>query len=106
MLNLQRIKYLKFGLYFRVMEEKIELNAFLNQLVTFINKRFKTIEKEITSIKSEIQKLKSSRSDEPLKEIERKVKDLEFIVNSLKMKSRVDKTLLKALQSEIDERRI
>jgi len=88
------------------MEEKIELNAFLNQLITTINKKFEVLEEEVRTIKKDLEFIRQqtqNKDDEPLKILESKIRNLEFSVNSLRVKSQVDKSLLKVLESEKSE---
>jgi predicted nucleic acid-binding Zn-ribbon protein len=84
------------------MEEKIELNAFLNRLITTLNKKFEVIEEEIRNLKRDIDSMRQSQSkdEEPLKVLDSKIRNLEFSVNSLRSKSQVDGSLLKVLESE------
>jgi hypothetical protein len=88
------------------MEEKMELNAFLNQLISTIGKRFEVLEEEIRAIKKDldfIRQQSQNKDDEPIKILESKIRNLEFSVNSLRVKSQVDKSLLKVLESEKSE---
>jgi hypothetical protein len=88
------------------MEEKIELNAFLNQLITTINKKFEVFEEEIRTMKKDLEFIRQqtqNKDDEPIKILESKIRNLEFSVNSLRVKSQVDKSLLKVLESEKSE---
>jgi hypothetical protein len=84
------------------MEEKIELNAFLSQLISTVGKKFQVLEEEIRNMKRDIDTLKQSQTkgDEPIRALDSKLRNLEFSVNSLRSKSQVDKSLLKPLESE------
>jgi len=84
------------------MEEKIELNAFLNQLIATVNKKFEVLEEEIRNVKKDLDLIRQSQTkdDEPLRNLESKIRNLEFSVNSLRSKSQVDKSLLRVLESE------
>ncbi|MEM5778266.1 MAG: hypothetical protein QXD43_00770 [Candidatus Aenigmatarchaeota archaeon] len=84
------------------MEEKIELNAFLNQLISTISKRFEVLEDEIKALKKDLEVVRQmqNKDEEPLKILESKIRNLEFSINSLRNKSQIDKSLLKALESE------
>ena len=84
------------------MEEKIELNAFLSQLISTIGKRFEVLEEEVRAIKKDLDFIRQSQTkdDEPMRNLESKIRNLEFSVNSLRSKSQVDKSLLKVLESE------
>jgi len=87
------------------MEEKIELNAFLSQLISTIGKRFEVLEEEIRSIKKDFEFIRQSQNkdSEPFKILESKIRNLEFSINSLRVKSQVDRSLLKVLESEKSE---
>ena len=84
------------------MEEKIELNAFLSQLISTVNKKFEVLEEEVKAVKKDLDFIRQSQNkdDEPVKILESKIRNLEFSVNSLRVKSQVDKSLLKVLESE------
>jgi hypothetical protein len=87
------------------MEEKIELNAFLNQLISTVGKRLEVLEEEIRTIKKDLDFMRQSqvKDDEPVKILESKIRNLEFSINSLRSKSQIDKSLLKVLESEKSE---
>ena len=84
------------------MEEKIELNAFLSQLIAVVNRKLEVIEEEVRSVKRDMDALKQSQTkdDEPLKVLDSKIRNLEFSVNSLRSKSQVDRSMLKVLESD------
>jgi len=87
------------------MEEKIEINAFLNQLIATVSKKFEVLEEEIRNVKRDLDVFKQSQNkdDEPVKILESKIRNLEFSINSLRTKSQIDKSLLKVLESEKSE---
>ena len=87
------------------MEEKIELNAFLNQLISTIGKKFEVLEEEVRTLKKDLEFVRQSqgKDDEPVKILESKIRNLEFSINSLRSKSQIDKSLLKVLESEKSE---
>ena len=85
------------------MEDKIELNMFLNKLVSAIVRKFEKIERDIEMLRSEVEKFKQTGS---MKDIEDKLRNLEFSVNSLKSKSQVDKSILKLIETEEQERKM
>ena len=87
------------------MEEKIELNIFLNKLVSAVTKKFEGIESDIKTIRSEIEKLRQSNDKNVLREFEDKIRSLEFSLNSLKNKSQIDKSILKLIETEEQERK-
>ena len=83
------------------MEEKIELNMFLNKLVSVLIRKFDKIEKDIDMLRSDVEKFKQTGN---LKDIEDKLRNLEFSVNSLRNKSQVDRSILKLIETEEQER--
>ena len=87
------------------MEERIELNAFLSQLISVVNKKFEVIEEEIIALKKYLDFIRQNqgKDDEPVKILESKIRNLEFSVNSLRTKSQIDKSLLKVLEREKSE---
>jgi len=87
------------------MEEKIELNAFLNKLVSSFAKKFEKLEKDIKGLRSDIENFKQSKEKDSFKEIEDKLRKLEISVNSIKNKSQIDKSILKLIESEEQERK-
>ena len=87
------------------MEEKIELNVFLNKLVSAFTKKLEKLENDIKGLKSDIEKTKQSDEKNALKEIENKLRSLEISVNSIKNKSQIDKSILKLIESEEQERK-
>ena len=84
------------------MEEKIELNIFLNKLVSAVTKKFEKLEKDIEIVKSDVEKVKQSGN---LKDVEDKLRNLEFSLNSIKNKSQIDKSILKLIETEEEERK-
>ncbi|NIO44595.1 MAG: hypothetical protein GTN36_03520 [Candidatus Aenigmarchaeota archaeon] len=87
------------------MEEKIELNVFLNKLVSSLAKKYEKIEKDIKELKSDIEKFKKTNDENSFKEIENKLRKLEISVNSIKNKSQIDKSILKLIETEEQERK-
>jgi hypothetical protein len=88
------------------MEEKIELNAFLSQLIITVSKKFEVLEEEVRTLKKDLDFVRQqtqNKGDEPMKILDSKIRNLEFSVNSLRVKSQVDKSLLKVLESEKSE---
>jgi len=87
------------------MEEKIELSAFLNQLIITINKRFEFLEEEIRKLKKDLDFIVQSQTsnEEPVKILESKIRNLESSVNSLRSKSQIDKSFLGILESGKNE---
>jgi hypothetical protein len=84
------------------MEEKVDLNAFLSQLITTISKKFEVLEEEVRNFKKELDFIKQSQNkdDEPMKILESKIRNLEFSVNSIRSRNQIDKSLLKVLETE------
>jgi len=87
------------------MEEKIELNVFLNKLVSSITKKFEKFESDLKNLKTDIEKIKGSVDKDALKDLEDKLRQLEVSVNSLKNKSQIDKSILKLIETEEQERK-
>jgi len=85
------------------MEEKIELNVFLNKLVSAFTKKFEKLENDIKLLKTDIEKQSKEKID--LKDIENKLRNLEISINSLRNKSQIDKSILKLIESEEQERK-
>jgi len=83
-------------------DEKIEINAFLGQLISALNKKFEAITEDIKTVKRDVDTLKQAqaRGDEPVKALDAKMKNLEFSVNSLRNKSQIDRSLLRPLEGE------
>jgi hypothetical protein len=84
------------------MDEKIEINAFLSQLIITISKKFQVLEEEVRNVKRDLEALKQTQTkeDEPFRALDSKVRNLEFSINSLRSKNQVDKSLLKPLESD------
>lgn len=87
------------------MEEKIELNVFLGNLVSDVIKKFEKVENEIKNIRSDIDRMRQSDDKNALKDLDTRLKNLEFSVNSLKNKSQIDKSILKLIETEEEERK-
>ena len=87
------------------MEEKIELNIFLNKLVSAVTKKFEKLELDMEMLKTELEKLKQPGEKNNIKEFEEKLRNMEFSINSLKNKSQIDKSILKLIETEEQERR-
>lgn len=87
------------------MEEKIELSAFLNQLIIIINKRLEFLEEEIRKVKKDLDIIIQSKitDEEPVKNLESKIRNLESSVNSIRSKNQIDKSFLGILESESHE---
>jgi TolA-binding protein len=87
------------------MEEKIELNIFLNKLVSAVTKKFEKLESDMEMLKSDLEKFKQTGQKDNLKEFEEKLRNMEFSINSLKNKSQIDKSILKLIETEEQERK-
>ncbi|OGI11961.1 hypothetical protein A3K64_00620 [Candidatus Micrarchaeota archaeon RBG_16_36_9] len=85
------------------MEEKIELNMFLNKLVSAVLRKFEKMERDIALLRSDVERFKQTGS---MKDIEDKLRNLEFSVNSLKSKSQIDKSILKLIETDEQERKM
>ena len=84
------------------MEEKIEINIFLSRLITALIKKFEKLEKDMEILRAEIEKFKQTGN---IKDLEDKLKNLEFSLNSIKSKSQIDKSILKLIETEEQERK-
>jgi len=84
------------------MEEKIELNIFLNKLVSAVTRKFEKFEKDIELLRSDVEKIKQTGN---IKDLEDKLRNLEFSLNSIKNKSQIDKSILKLIETEEQERK-
>ena len=84
------------------MEEKIELNLFLNKLVSAVTRKFEKLEKDVELLRSDVERVKQSGN---LKDVEDKLKNLEFSLNSVKNKNQIDKSILKLIETEEQERK-
>jgi hypothetical protein len=87
------------------MEEKIELNIFLNKLVSAVTKKFEKLESDMEILKTELEKFKQTGQKDDLKDFEEKLRNMEFSINSLKNKSQIDKSILKLIETEEQERK-
>ena len=85
------------------MEEKIELSMFLNKLVSAVVRKFEKMERDIEMLRSDVEKFKQTGN---MKEMEDKMRNLELSVNSLKSKSQVDKSILRLIETEEQERKM
>ena len=87
------------------MEDKVELNVFLNKLVSAIVKKFESIENNMKSLRMEVDRLKQTDDKSALKDLEDKMRTLEYSINSLKNKNQIDKSILNLIEKEEDERK-
>ena len=87
------------------MEDKIELNVFLNKLVSAIVKKFESIESDVKSLRMEVDRLKKTDDKSALKDLEDKMRTLEYSINSLKNKNQIDKSILNLIEKEEDDRK-
>ena len=87
------------------MEDKIELNVFLNKLVSAIVKKFESMENGMKDIKAQMETIKQSDDKATLKSLEDKVRNLETTVNSLKSKNQIDTSILKLIETEEGQRK-
>ncbi len=87
------------------MEEKIELNIFLNKLVSAVTKKFEKLESDMEILKTDLEKFKQTGQKDNLKDFEEKLRNMEFSINSLKNKSQIDKSILKLIETEEQDRK-
>ena len=86
------------------MADKVELNGFLNELISVLKKKFEVYDGNIRSMREDIRRLAESRDDPSINEMKNKVKILENMINSMRARTQVDTSLLKELESEESER--
>jgi len=87
------------------MAERIELSAFLNELMSILKKKFEVYDGNIKSMREDIRKLMQSQGETSIRELENRIRILENTINSMKARTQVDTSLLKLLESEERERR-
>ena len=86
------------------MTDKVELNGFLNELISVLKKKFEVYDGNIRSMREDIRRLAEARDDPSINEMKNKVKILENMINSMRARTQVDTSLLKELESEESER--
>ncbi|MFH0929040.1 MAG: hypothetical protein V1818_01640 [Candidatus Aenigmatarchaeota archaeon] len=87
------------------MTEKVELNGFLNELISILKKKFEVYDGNIKSMREDIKSISSSKDDASISELKNKVRILENMIDSMKARTQVDTSLLKVLESEKNERK-
>ena len=87
------------------MVDKVELNGFLNELISILKKKFEVYDGNIKSMREDIKTLMMSKDDSSLNELKNKVRILENTLNSMRSRTQVDTSLLKELEGEHVERR-
>ena len=87
------------------MVDKVELNGFLNELISILKKKFEVYDGNIKSMREDIRKLSSAKDDPSINELKNKVKILENTINSMRARTQVDTSLLKELEGGESERR-
>jgi len=87
------------------MAEKINLDAFLHELVSIINKKFESYEKSMGGLRSEIGRLRQSLGEDKTEELNNRIRGLENTINSMRDKNQIDRSILKILESEEHGRR-
>jgi prefoldin subunit 5 len=87
------------------MVDKVELNGFLNELISILKKKFEVYDGNIKSMREDIRKLSASKDDSSINELKNKVRILENTINSMRARTQVDTSLLKELESGESERR-
>ena len=87
------------------MNDKVELNGFLNELISILKKKFEVYDGNIKSMREDIKTLMTSKDDSSVNELKNKVRILENTINSMRARTQVDTSLLKELEGEQVERR-
>jgi hypothetical protein len=87
------------------MADKVELNGFLNELISLLKKKFEVYDGNIKSMREDIKSLASSKDDVAINELKNKMKILENTLNSMRSRTQVDTSLLKELEGGESERR-
>ncbi len=86
------------------MADRVELSAFLNELISILKKKFEVYDGNIKSMRQDIKRLSNSRDDASLRELKNRIKILENTLNSMKARTQVDTSMLKVLESDNGER--
>lgn len=87
------------------MTDKVELNGFLNELISLLKKKFQVYDGNIKSMREDIKTLMTSKDDSSINELNNKIRILENTINSMKARTQVDTSLLRELEGEEIERR-
>ncbi|MFH1473626.1 MAG: hypothetical protein ABIE55_01910 [Candidatus Aenigmatarchaeota archaeon] len=87
------------------MAERVELSAFLNELISILKKKFEVYDGNIKSMRQDINRLSNSRDDASIRELNNRIKILENTLNSMKARTQVDTSILKVLESDNGERK-
>jgi prefoldin subunit 5 len=87
------------------MTDRVELSAFLNELISILKKKFEVYDGNIKSMRQDIKRLTDSQGDTSITELKNRIKILENTVNSMRARTQVDTSILKVLESEDSERR-
>ena len=87
------------------MAERVELSAFLNELISILKKKFEVYDGNIKSMRQDIKRLSNSRDDASVREMKNRIKILENTLNSMKARTQVDTSMLKVLESDNGERK-
>lgn len=87
------------------MADRVELSAFLNELISILKKKFEVYDGNIKSMRQDIKRLTDSQGDTSISELKNRIKILENTLNSMRARTQVDSSMLKVLESEDSERR-
>ena len=87
------------------MADRVELNAFLNELISIIKKKFEVYDGNIKSMREDIKRITDSQGDTSITELKNRIRILENTLNSMKARTQVDPSMLKVLEGEESERR-
>jgi hypothetical protein len=88
------------------MEDRMELNVFLNKLVTAVVKKFENVESGMKDIKAQMETLRQTNNSGALKSMDERLRNLEMTVNSMKSKSQIDTSILKLIETEEGQRKV
>ena len=82
------------------MAEKVELNGFLNDLISVLKKKFQVYDGNIKSMREDIKRLSLEKEDPSINDLKNRIKILENSVEAMKARTQVDTSMLKDLESE------
>jgi hypothetical protein len=86
------------------MADRVELNAFLNELISIVKKKFEVYDGNIKSMRQDIKRLTDAQGDTSITELKNRIRILENTLNSMRARTQVDSSILRVLESEESER--